>query len=126
MTYLEPTFQEEFRLADDDETLAIDFWAYINARQANLGWAVPDDRVWDCLDEVLGEIKPALADEGNQAYEQHLSSLARRLLEPVEGSDGAFAPESQQVRRELGEMLAQALQTLKGRQAASSNGHGTR
>lgn len=56
----ERSFEEDFYLAPDGSTLAIDFWSYLNALQARLGWTTEDDRMWDYLEELERDLVPLL------------------------------------------------------------------
>ncbi|WP_330176913.1 hypothetical protein OG875_27520 [Streptomyces sp. NBC_01498] len=60
MISLERRFDEDFHVAADGPTLAIDFWSYLNALQARLGWTPADDRTWDYLEELGRDIEPLI------------------------------------------------------------------
>lgn len=106
MPYLQPTFAEEFHVAQDDQTLAIDFWAYLNARQANLGWEPADDRLWQHIDEVLREVKPVVS--GGEEVGVSLGALARHWRQGADENSANADPEKHELRRELAAMLLAA------------------
>jgi hypothetical protein len=111
MALVEPTFAEEFYIDDDPRMLALDFWSYINARQANLGWSEPDHRLWWHLEETLTEVKPVLVDPRQERFRPFLLDLVERWKSPkqVPVAQPGAAEEAHLVRRELADMLAGAL-----------------
>jgi hypothetical protein len=56
----ERSFEEDFYIAVDGPTLALDFWSYLNALQARLGWTREDDRMWDYIEEMERDLVPLL------------------------------------------------------------------
>ncbi|MFD5779079.1 hypothetical protein [Streptomyces sp. NPDC126933] len=106
MITLERHFDEDFYVAADGATLAIDFWSYLNALQARLGWTSADDRTWRYLEELVRDIEPlieALPDtDGDADAEPYL----RRLIDAW-ASHGAG--ERDDLRQRVAAMLRQAL-----------------
>ncbi|MFF3753249.1 hypothetical protein ACFYYH_22740 [Streptomyces sp. NPDC002018] len=102
MITLERPFDEDFSPAADASTLSVDFWSYLNALQARLGWTPADDRAWEYLEELERDIEPlieALPDADATPY-------LRRL------ADGWAAPgtgERDDLRRRVAAMLRRAL-----------------
>ena len=111
MPHLDPAFAEEFHVDRDPRMLALDFWSYLNARQANLGWSERDHRLWWHLELALSEVKPVLLDPKQERFGPYLEGLVGRWRAPAESGSAppGAAEEAQQVRRELAEMLEDAL-----------------
>ena len=103
MVTLERRFDEDFHVAVDDATLAIDFWSYLNALQARLGWTPADDRMWDHLEELERDVEPLIEGLPDAPAEPYL----RRLVASwTTGGDG----ERGDLRRYIASMLQEALQ----------------
>lgn len=111
MPHLEPTFADEFYVDGDPRMLALDFWSYLNARQANLGWSERHHRLWWHLEHALSEVKPVLVHPEQERFRPHLEGLVAqwRSSVPVGSAPPGAVEEAQQVRRELAEMLEDAL-----------------
>ena len=111
MALVEPAFADEFYVDDDPRMLALDFWSYINARQANLGWSEPHHRLWWHLERTLRDVKPVLINPQQERFRPFLVDLVERWRNPAEGSStsNGAAEEEQEVRRELADMLEGAL-----------------
>lgn len=111
MAFVEPAFAEEFYIDEDPRMLALDFWSYINARQANLGWSEPDHRLWLHLEQTLTEVKPVLIDPQQERFRPFLLDLVDRWRDPAQAPStlAGAAEEEQEVRRELADMLEGAL-----------------
>lgn len=106
MGHLAPTFSEEFHVATDHEVLAVDFWSYLNARQARLPLGADATPLWDVLEELERELEPLLDERTPLGYREFLASASRQWL--AESGPPALRGE---VRREAGAMLSQALAT---------------
>jgi hypothetical protein len=109
--HLEPTFAEDFRVDRDPRTLALDFWSYLNARQANLGWGERDHRLWSHLELALADVKPVLLDPRPERFRPFLEALVGlwRSPAPVPATPPGADDEARQVRRELADMVDDAL-----------------
>lgn len=110
MITLERRFDEDFHLAPDGPTLAIDFWSYLNALQARLGWTPADDRTWDYLEELERDIEPlieTLSDTGSQADAGFDAAPYLRRLIDTWAARGAG--ERDDLRRRVAAMLRHAL-----------------
>lgn len=107
MVSLERRFDEDFYLALDGATLAIDFWSYLNALQARLGWTPLDDRLWDYLEELERDVEPLIESLPGAAAEPYLRRLAAAWAASNDGEAGDG--ERDGVRRQIAAMLEQAL-----------------
>lgn len=114
MPHLEPTFAEEFYVDRDPRIVALDFWSYINARQANLGWAERDHRLWWHLEQALADLKPVLVNPQQERFRPFLTTLADEWKGsgPVPSAPPGAVEEAEQVRAELADMLIGALARL--------------
>lgn len=113
MPHIVPTFAEDFLVDGDPRMVALDFWSYINARQANLGWEERDDRLWWQLEHALTEVKPVLLDPNPGRFRPFLVMLVEhwRTIDHVPSPALPEAvKEAQEIRRELADMLHGALQ----------------
>lgn len=120
MPYLDPAFAEEFYVDRDPRVVALDFWSYLNARQANLGWGERDHRLWQHLEFALSDVKPVLLDPEQDRFRPYLESLVgqwRSATSPMSAPPGA-EEEARRVRLELADMLADALR----QQASGTHG----
>jgi hypothetical protein len=104
MGHLVPTFGEEFHVATDDEVLAVDFWSYLNARQARLPLREEANPLWDLLEELERELEPLLDERTSLGHHEFLAAAAQ--LWSAEAGPPALRRE---VRREVGAMLREAL-----------------
>jgi hypothetical protein len=104
MGHLAPAFGEEFHLASDDEVLAVDFWSYLNARQARLPLGAEATPLWDLLEELERELEPLLDERTALGHREFLAATAQRWS--AEAGRPALRRE---VRREVGAMLGEAL-----------------
>ncbi|MFD3524246.1 hypothetical protein [Streptomyces sp. NPDC058653] len=102
MITLERRFDEDFRVASDGPTLAIDFWSYLNALQARLGWTPADDRTWDYLEELERDIEPLIETLPDADAAPYL----RRLIDTWAAGG---AGERDDLRQRVAAMLRQAL-----------------
>lgn len=111
MPYLEPTFAEEFHVDRDPRMVALDFWSYLNARQANLGWGERDHRLWSHLETALADVKPVLLDPQQDRFRPYLERLVVhwRSSAPAPSTPPGAEEEARQVRLELADMLDDAL-----------------
>lgn len=104
MITLERRFDEDFHLAPDGPTLAIDFWSYLNALQARLGWTPADDRTWDYLEELRRDIEPLI-----QTLPDSHSGAAPYLRRLIDTWAARGAGERDDLRQRVAAMLRQAL-----------------
>jgi hypothetical protein len=104
MAHLSPEFGEEFHVATDDEVLAVDFWSYLNARQARLPLGDVATPLWDLLEELERELEPLLDERASLGHRDFMAAAA--LLWSAEAGPPALRRE---VRREAGAMLSGAL-----------------
>jgi hypothetical protein len=104
MSHLSPGFGEEFHLATDDEVLAVDFWSYLNARQARLPLAADTQPLWDFIEELEQDLEPLLDERTALSHREFLTSASREWSD----EDGPPALRAE-VRREAGAMLTEAL-----------------
>lgn len=104
MGHLTPTFGEEFRLATDDEILAVDFWSYLNARQARLPLTAGSQPLWNCLEELERDLEPLLDERTPLSHREFLASASRKWT-----TEPDAATLRTQVRHEVGAMLGEAL-----------------
>lgn len=102
MITLERSFEEDFRPAADGQTLTVDFWSYLNALQARLGWGPADDRAWGYLEELERDIEPLIERLPDAAPAPYLRRIADSWTAGGEGERGAL-------RRDVAAMLRQAL-----------------
>ena len=110
MRHIQPAFAEEFYVDPDPRIVALDFWSYINARQANLGWNERDSRLWWYLEQALAEVKPVLVDPVQEQFRPFLLALAENWRAPdVPSAPPGAVEEAQEVRCELADMLDEAL-----------------
>jgi hypothetical protein len=103
MVALERRFDEDFHLSADPATLSVDFWSYLNALQARLGWTPADDRTWDWLEELERDIEPLIETLPGGDPAPYLRRLADSW-----GRPGA-AEERDDLRRGIADMLRLAL-----------------
>jgi hypothetical protein len=122
MGHITPTFAEEFHIDHDPKMVALDFWSYINARQANLGWSERDHRMWWHLEQALVEVKPVLLDPQADRFAPFLAALAEewRSAQRVPAAPPGAQEEAREVRRELADMLTGALGDSGGDAGAAS------
>jgi hypothetical protein len=106
MTYLTPTFGEEFRLAADGEMLAVDFWSYLNARQARLPLDADSNPLWDCIEELEREVEPLLDRRTPESATDFLASISRQWMAQAQARPSMLRS---QVRMEASTMLRDAL-----------------
>lgn len=106
---IEPSFSDEFRVDDDPRVVALDFFSYINARQANLGWNERDDRIWRYLEDALDDLRPLLFKDVEDSVRGLRSVVSRWAKEAPRGEGFHHASELRQVRGELSTMLENAL-----------------
>jgi hypothetical protein len=100
---LERSYEEDFYPAQDGETLAVDFWSYLNALQARLGWTKLDDRVWDYLEELERDLEPLLEALPGEPSLPYLSRMVARW------AAGDAAGERDALRTQVANMLIRAL-----------------
>jgi hypothetical protein len=124
MAHVEPPFAEEFYVDDDPRMVALDFWSYINARQANLGWNERDHRLWCHLEQTLTEVKPVLIDPRQERFRPFLLELVEHWRNPgqIPSPQTGAGEEAEEVRRELADMLDGA---LVARSSSDQRGGGT-
>src|ERR1700759_4268334 len=104
MTHLNPGFGEEFHLATDDEVLAVDFWSYLNARQARLPLAADTQPLWDFIEELERDLEPLLDERPALSHREFLASASREW-----SAEHGPPTLRAQVRKEAGAMLTEAL-----------------
>lgn len=103
MVALERRFDEDFHIAADASTLSVDFWSYLNALQARLGWTPADDRAWAWLEELERDLEPLIETLPEGDAEPYL----RRLADAWASHGGPG--ERDDLRRGVAAMLRQAL-----------------
>ncbi|MFD7894881.1 hypothetical protein [Streptomyces sp. NPDC059479] len=102
MISLERSFDEDFSPAADTPTLSVDFWSYLNALQARLGWSPAEDRAWEYLEELERDIEPLIEALPGADATPYLRRLADTWAARGTG-------ERDDLRRRVAAMLRQAL-----------------